>query len=61
MTFRVPKALEGLKATVAVSDMGEEGAAPGGVFDHGTHEEDGPETWEAHALPRKKTGATEIR
>jgi len=24
----------------------------GGVFDHGTHEEDGPVTWEALASPR---------
>jgi hypothetical protein len=27
--------------------MGEEGIVSGGVFDHGTHEEDGPGTWEA--------------
>ncbi len=24
----------------------------GGVFDHGTHDEDGPVTWEALASPR---------
>jgi hypothetical protein len=29
--------------------MGEEGIVSGGVFDHGTHEEDGPGTWEALA------------
>jgi hypothetical protein len=27
-------------------------SAPGGVYDHGTQQEDGPGTWEAHALPR---------
>ena len=32
--------------------MGEERIAPGGVLDHGTQEEDGPETWETHAFPR---------
>src|SRR5919204_2464719 len=32
--------------------MGEERDVSGGVFDHGTHEEDGPGTWEALASPR---------
>ncbi len=32
--------------------MGEEPTVPGGVLDHGTQEEDGPETWEALAFPR---------
>jgi len=32
--------------------LGEEGMVSGGVFDHGTHEEDGPVTWEALASPR---------
>ena len=27
--------------------------APGGVYDHGTQQEDDPGTWEAHALPRE--------
>jgi hypothetical protein len=31
---------------------GEEGVVSGGVFDHGTYEEDGPVTWEALASPR---------
>ena len=31
---------------------GEEGMVSGGVFDHGTYEEDGPVTWEALASPR---------
>jgi len=30
--------------------MGEEGIVSGGVFEHGTHEEDGPGTWEAVTL-----------
>ena len=30
--------------------MGEGRIAPGGVFDHGTQEEDGPGTWEALVL-----------
>src|SRR5712691_8054116 len=33
-------------------ELGEEGRVSGGVFDHGTHEEDGPGTWEALASPR---------
>ena len=32
---------------------GEEGVVSGGVFDHGTHEEDGPVTREALASPRR--------
>ena len=32
--------------------MGEERSVSGGVFDQGTHEEDGPGTWEALASPR---------
>src|SRR5215510_272168 len=32
--------------------VGEERTVSGGVFDHGTHEEDGPGTWEALASPR---------
>src|SRR6266436_7259336 len=32
--------------------MGEERHVSGGVFDQGTHEEDGPGTWEALASPR---------
>ena len=34
--------------------MGEEWIVSGGVYDHGTQEEDGPETWEALASPRQK-------
>jgi hypothetical protein len=33
-------------------ELGEEGIVSGGVFDHGTYEEDGPVTWEALASPR---------
>jgi hypothetical protein len=31
------------------------------VFDHSTHEEDGPGTWEALASPRRKSGVAESR
>jgi len=41
--------------------MGEPSFALGGVFDCGTHEEDGPETWEALTSPRNSTGHAESR
>ncbi len=41
--------------------MGEEGIVSGGVFDHGTQEEDGPGTWEALAFSSRATGDTEHR
>ncbi len=44
-----------------LTDMGEGRFAPGGVFDHGTYEEDGPETWEALVFPREKAGDSESR
>jgi hypothetical protein len=34
---------------------------PGGVFDRGAHGRDGPETWEALAIPLEDTGDTESR
>ena len=40
---------------------GRGGIASGGVFDHGTHEEDGSATWEALVSPRQGTGVTENR
>ena len=43
------------------SAMGEQRTAPGGVFDHGTLEEDGPETWEALISPRETAGDAESR
>ena len=50
----MPRVLFYLKATTIPGEsfMGEEGMVSGGVFDHGTHEEDGPVTWEALASPR---------
>ena len=42
-------------------NAGEGRLAPGGVFDHGTHEEDGPGTWEALVAPWENSGATETR
>jgi len=41
--------------------LGEEGMVSGGVFDHGTYEEDGPVTWEALASPRPNPGPAESR
>ncbi len=36
--------------------MGEQGSVPSGVYDYGTLEEDGPETWEALTSPCETTG-----
>jgi len=41
--------------------MGEGKLAPGGVFGHGTQEEDNPGTWEALVFPREATGDAESR
>jgi hypothetical protein len=51
----MPRVLFYLKATIIPCEevLGEEGGISGGVFDHGTHEEDGPVTWEALASPRR--------
>ena len=59
-TFWVPRASICLKAR-AVSRESGRGAAPSGVYDHGTQQEDGPGTWEAHVPPRQSSGATETR
>jgi hypothetical protein len=53
-----------LKATAifpARGNAGEGRIAPGGVFDHGTQEEDGPGSWEALVAPWENSGATETR
>jgi hypothetical protein len=41
--------------------MGEAGIVSGEVFDHGTHEEDGPATWEALVPPRRNPEYAESR
>ena len=41
-----------LKAITPSARSGRGEGVSGGVFDHGTHEEDGPGTWEALASPR---------
>ena len=58
---RVPRVLVHLKAIGNLTAKGEGRSAPGGVFDHGTYEEDGPGTWEALVSPREKFGFTESR
>ena len=53
----MPRALFCSKAMAAATDeLGEGEAAPGGVFDQGTQEEDDPVTWEAHVSPRSSPG-----
>jgi hypothetical protein len=41
--------------------VGRGGVASGGVFDHGTREQDGPATWEALVSLQERTGVTESR
>ena len=36
------------------ASTGEEGIGSGGVFDHGTHEDEGPGAWEALVSPREQ-------
>ena len=43
----MPRVLNYLKAITPPPSGGRGGAVSGGGFDHGTHEEDGPGTWEA--------------
>ncbi len=47
MSSRVPRGLEPSKATALSPQQGRGESAPGGVYDHGTQQEDGPGTWEA--------------
>ena len=49
---QVLKVIWSLKATANDSVVGESRIAPGGMFDHGAHEEDDPVTWEIHTFPR---------
>jgi hypothetical protein len=49
----VPRASWCPKAIVVSTEVGEGEAAPGGAYDHGTQQEDGPGTWEAHVPPRQ--------
>jgi hypothetical protein len=48
----MPRVLEYIEGNNDLCDMGKEGIVSGGVYDQGTHEEDGPVTWEALASPR---------
>ena len=50
---------QGVKEPEGNSDRTESGrgvVAPGGVVDHGTHEEDGPGTWDPLVSPRDRAG-----
>ncbi len=50
---RMPRVLDYFEGNNGpLRTLGEEGVVSGGVFDHSTHEEDGPVTWEALASPR---------
>src|SRR5690348_18172444 len=49
---RMPRVLNYLKAITPSARSGRGEGVSGGVFDHGTHEEDGPVTWEALVSPR---------
>ncbi len=52
--FRMPSVLDYIEGNNGPwRRLGEEGVVSGGVFDHSTHEEDGPITWEALASPRR--------
>jgi hypothetical protein len=53
-TFRMPRVLDFIEGNNGpLRRLGEKGVVSGGVFfDHSTHEEDGPVTWEALASPR---------
>jgi hypothetical protein len=48
------RVLDDLKATATSPSRGKGGVASGGVFDHGTQEEDGPGTWEALVFPQRE-------
>lgn len=54
----LPEGKSGLRAR---GKAGEGRLAPGGVFDHGTPEEDGPGPWEALVAPWEGSGVTETR
>ena len=50
---------QGIDSPEGNSDLTENGrgvVAPGGVEDHGTHEEDGPGTWDPLVSPRERAG-----
>ena len=53
MSSRVPRGSLSSKATAVSPQQGRGQTAPGGVYDHGTQQEDGPGTWEARAFPRQ--------
>ncbi len=52
----VPKASCSLKATVVSASWASRGITSSGVYDYGTFEEDGPETWETLTSPCESIG-----
>ena len=54
----VPKASCSLKATAVSAPWASRDFAPSGVYDYGTFEEDGPETWETLTSPCEPTGCS---
>ena len=57
----MPKVSCSLKATAVSALWASRDFAPSGVYDYGTLEEDGPETWETLIAPRETTGLAENR
>ena len=60
-SFRMPRGLEYIEGNNDLCVSGQGGGISGGVFDQGTHEEDGLVTWEALASPRQNPGFAESR
>ncbi len=55
-SFWVPRASCSLKAAAVSALWASRDFAPSGVYDYGTFEEDGPETWETLTPPCESTG-----
>jgi len=50
---RVPRGFPFSKAETSLRATAQESDVPGGVFDHGMFEEDGPATWEIPVSPAR--------
>jgi hypothetical protein len=60
-SFRMPRVLEYIEGNNGPCAIGQGGLISVGVFNPGTHEEDGPATWEALVSPRLNPGFAESR